>query len=104
MKKSKFLIAILVMALSSTSAFADITNGNFETGTYTAWSSVSGTAFVPPPSGSPYYNLVSWEGTYFVNSAFNTNETAIGVLRSDTFTYSSDSFINFFIAGYSTHL
>jgi len=96
----KFGLAIIIL---TTSSFAVIQNGNFETGSYANWSSVSGTAFVPPPSDNPYYDLVSWEGTYFANSAVNSNESRVGVLRSDTFTYPTNGFITFFVAGHSTH-
>ena len=51
--------------------------------------------------------MVSWENSYYANSGYpdNTtwNEAAVGVLRSGTFTYPTNSFITFFVAGYSTH-
>ncbi|MCK4981280.1 MAG: hypothetical protein KAS17_00080, partial [Victivallaceae bacterium] len=103
---SQFRAVFFVALLLSTSAFASIQNGNFETGSYSNWSSVSGTAF-QNPSDKSISDLVSWEGSYYANSGYPDNttwsETAVGLLRSDTFTYSSNSFITFFIAGYSTH-
>ncbi|RKX40128.1 MAG: hypothetical protein DRP64_13135, partial [Verrucomicrobia bacterium] len=102
MKKLQFQFLLLALILLATSSFAEIANGDFETGAYANWTSVSGTAFIPPPSGSSHYDLVSWEGTYFAQSV-TAGETSVGVLRSDTFLCPSDSFINFFIAGHSTH-
>ncbi len=101
--KIKFTIWIAAITLF---ANADIQNGNFETGSYVNWTSVSGTAFQNPADKS-VSTLISWEDSYYANSGYPDNttwsETAVGVLRSDTFTYPSNSFITFFIAGHSTH-
>ncbi len=92
--------------LFSVSLFANINNNNFETGSYTNWISVSGNAFQHPTDKS-VSTLVSWEDSYYANSGYPNNsiwnEAAVGVLRSAIFSYPTNSFITFFIAGHSTH-
>ena len=87
---------IIIGLFLTLTAFASIQNGNFETGSYANWSSVSGTAFQNPADKS-ISTLISWEGSYYANSGYPDNttwsETAVGVLRSDTFTYLSNRFI-----------
>ncbi len=85
----------------------DPRNWNFETGTYTNWPSFSGTAFSGKPTTKPFASLTTWEGVYYANSVFpdgeNQNESAVGVMRSDTFTFPTNYALSFLIAGHSTH-
>ena len=93
---SQLRLFFFAALLLSASAFAAIPNGNFEAGSYANWTSMSGTAFQNPANKS-VSALVSWEDSYYANSGYpdNTtwNESAVGVLRSDTFTYPSNRFI-----------
>ena len=106
MKKIFSLLGLTIILLSAPS-IAVIPNGNFEAGTYANWTQISGTAFGLPTTNI-FANLTSWEGTYYANSIFPNginpaDETAVGVLRSDTFNFSANYALSFLIGGASTH-
>ncbi len=81
-------------------------NWDFETGTYTNWTAISGTAFGKPTT-KPFATLTVWQGLYYANSAFpdgtTPNEPAVGVMRSDTFTFPANNALSFLIGGASIH-
>lgn len=89
----------LLLALSAASADGVIQNGSFETGDYTGWNIVSGTAFGAGPIDERVFpSIEAWEGRYYVNT-FWAGETATGVLRSDPFTLNGPVF--FLLGGHN---
>ncbi len=103
-----FFFATLVVAFLLTfTASAEMLNPGFELGSYTNWTSVSGTAFEQPTTNA-VWTLTTWEGVYYANSVFPDgnkppNEPAVGVLRSDIFTFPDNHTLSFLVGGASTH-
>jgi len=70
----------------------------FESGDYSGWTVVSGTAWGAGPTdqrGHP--SIEAWEGRYYANS-YLAGEAAVGVLRSDPFTLQTP--VTFLMAGW----
>ncbi len=73
-------------------------NGNFETGDYTGWTVVDGTAWGAGPSNGARTNK---EGTWSADSHMAGDETLVGTLRSDTFTLTGSGKVDFLVAGHN---
>ena len=67
MKSFYFIFGFVVLILS-TSSIAELQNGNFETGSYANWTSMSGTAF-QDPANQTVSTLISWEDNYYVSGS-----------------------------------
>jgi hypothetical protein len=91
-------LAFLWCLTSVSPVVAQPTNGNFETGDYTGWTVIDGTAFGTGPSNGARTNK---EGTWSVDSHMAGDETLGGTLRSDTFALSGTGKIDFLIAGHN---
>ncbi|MCK5793738.1 MAG: hypothetical protein KAH12_03470, partial [Anaerolineales bacterium] len=93
-----FIGLFLTVLLAGSAAASGIENGDFETGDLTGWTKFS-TAFNANPSTSDGGGLFSgWNNDWYVNSYF-ADETATGLLRSDTFELTGQ--IIFRIAGWN---
>jgi len=77
---------MLAAAVMPVGVYGQIANSDFETGSYSGWTVISGTAWGSGPAdqrGHPH--IEAWEGRYYANSYLG-GESAVGVLRSDSFT------------------
>ncbi|RKX37088.1 MAG: hypothetical protein DRP64_17725, partial [Verrucomicrobia bacterium] len=75
-------------------------NSGFEVGNYSGWT-VSGTAFGFAPKDSDAAGRAGWNGRYFANSG-TVSESAVGTLRSATFSFGEGSVITFLVSGWSS--
>ena len=84
----------------------DPRNWDFETGTYTNWTVISGDAFGQPTTQNAGGQITGWQGTYYAGTLYPDNaglvETAVGVLRSVTFTCPTNNAVSFLLNGWSS--
>lgn len=93
------ILCIVVVLSCCYMSEGQVPNGDFETGNYSGWSWVSGTAWGPAPVDQRWHpSITAWEGRYYANS-YAQGETAVGVIRSSTFTLNMP--VTFLIAGWN---
>ena len=84
----------------------DPNNWDFETGTYTNWTVISGTAFGKPTTQNAGGQITGWEGIYYAGTLYpndaGVDEQATGVLRSKTFTCPTNNAVSFLLNGWSS--
>ncbi|RLD11568.1 MAG: hypothetical protein DRI44_03225 [Chlamydiae bacterium] len=85
---------------------ADPRNWDFETGTYTNWTVISGNAFGQPTTQNAGGQITGWQGTYYAGTLYpenaGVNEEATGVLRSVTFICPTNNAVLFLLNGWSS--
>ena len=96
MRVIRMALAVLVLLTSVLPAFADITNGAFETGDFTGWKADPNWTIMD--NGSNWYS--GWRGKYWAWSG-GKGEAATGKLTSNTFRLDKDA-VSMMISGWTS--